>query len=177
MGEIRDGETADIAIKSALTGHLVFSTLHTNSAAGAITRLVDMGVEPFLVSASLIVITAQRLMRKICPNCRESYELSKEVLSRLSADQDWVKKAVAYRGAGCNLCKNTGYHGRLAAMEVLLIDQDLQQLIVDNRPTSEIEALARKKGMRSLFEEALVAFRSGQTTLEEVLRVTSSEEI
>lgn len=177
VGEIRDSETADIAIKSALTGHLVFSTLHTNNAAGAIARLVDMGVEPFLVSASLVVITAQRLMRKICPNCKVACEIDRETLERFPASQEWVKNAVPYRGAGCNLCRNTGYHGRIATMEVLVVDQDLQQLIVENRPTGEIEALARKKGMRSLYEDALISFQTGQTTLEEVLRITTTEDL
>lgn len=173
VGEIRDGETADIAVKAALTGHLVFSTLHTNDAAGAVTRLVDMGVEPFLIGSSLIASTAQRLMRRICSNCREETVISKEILERLPVAQDWVKDTKAYRGAGCNYCKNAGYRGRLGVMEILSVDEDIQKMIIDNRSTGEIDALARKKGMIPLFENALIAFRNGLTTLEEVLRVTT----
>ncbi|MBI4372575.1 MAG: Flp pilus assembly complex ATPase component TadA [Candidatus Omnitrophica bacterium] len=176
VGEIRDGETADIAVKAALTGHLVFSTLHTNNAAGAVTRLIDMGVEPFLIASSLIATTAQRLMRRICSNCREEYEIPKEMLSRLPADQKWVQSAKGYRGKGCNQCKNTGYRGRLAAMEVLPIDDEIQTLITENKSSGDIEMTARKKGMKSLFEEAMDGFHKGLTTLEEILRVTTFED-
>ena len=176
VGEIRDGETADIAVKAALTGHLVFSTLHTNDAAGAIARLVDMGVEPFLIGSSLIATTAQRLMRRLCSNCRQECKISKEVLERFPAEQDWIASVKAYRGAGCNHCKNTGYRGRLAIMEILPADEDIQKLIIENKSTGEIDALARKKGMTTLFDNALLAFKEGQTTLEEVLRVTTFSE-
>lgn len=176
VGEIRDGETADIAVKAALTGHLVFSTLHTNNAAGAITRLVDMGVEPFLIASSLIATTAQRLMRRICVNCKQPCEIPKEILSRLPTAQDWIKGVQAFKGAGCNNCKNTGYRGRIAAMEILAIDDLVQQLIIERKSTGEVNDVARKRGMNSLFENALLAFRDGQTTLEEVLRVTMVEE-
>ena len=176
VGEIRDGETADIAVKAALTGHLVFSTLHTNNAAGAVTRLVDMGVEPFLIASSLIAATAQRLMRRICSNCREPYEVPKEVLSRLPHDQKQLKEMKGFRGAGCSHCKNTGYRGRLAAMEILPVDAHIQKLIVDNKSSGDIESMARKNGMATLFVEAMEAFHAGQTTLEEVLRVTSFED-
>ncbi|OGW86351.1 MAG: hypothetical protein A3A81_07715 [Omnitrophica bacterium RIFCSPLOWO2_01_FULL_45_10b] len=176
IGEIRDGETADIAVKAALTGHLVFSTLHTNDAAGAVTRLTDMGVEPFLIASSLIATTAQRLMRRICTRCREVCEIPREVLDRFPAEQKWLKDAKAYHGRGCDYCKHTGYRGRLGAMEVLPIDETIRKLIVDNKSSGEIEAAARKSGMTGLFEEALEAFRSGQTTLEEVLRVSTFEE-
>lgn len=176
VGEIRDGETADIAVKSALTGHLVFSTLHTNNAAGAVTRLVDMGVEPFLISSSLIVVTAQRLMRRNCTRCRESYTVPEHVLARLGAKHEWVRQVKAQRGAGCNYCRNTGYRGRIATMEVLPIDEEIQELIVQSRSSGEIDALARKKGMKPLFEDALVSFQNGETTLEEVLRVTIIED-
>lgn len=176
VGEIRDGETADISVKAALTGHLVFSTLHTNNAAGAITRLIDMGVEPFLIASSLIATTAQRLMRRICENCRQPCDIPKEVLDRLPANQKWVRETKSYRGKGCNHCKNTGYRGRLAAMEILVVNEEVQKMIIDNKSSGEIETVARKNGMTSLFEEALELFRNGQTTLEDVLRVTTVEE-
>ena len=176
VGEIRDGETADIAVKAALTGHLVFSTLHTNDAAGAVTRLVDMGIEPFLIASSLIVTTAQRLMRRICTHCKEVCEIPREVLNRFPTEQKWLKDVKAHRGAGCDYCKNTGYRGRLGVMEVLPVDDTIQRLIVDNKSSSEIQMLAQKNGMTTLFEEALETFRSGQTTLEEVLRVSTFEE-
>ncbi len=177
VGEIRDGETADIAVKAALTGHLVFSTLHTNNAAGAIARLTDMGVEPFLIASSLIATTAQRLLRRICPHCRKEFEIPKDVLSRLPVDvNSWIKGVVAYKGIGCQNCKNTGYRGRIGAMEVLVVDEQIQQMIIENTPTDKIDQLARKKGMRTLFENALAAFKEGQTTLEEVLRVTMASD-
>ncbi|MBI4358058.1 MAG: Flp pilus assembly complex ATPase component TadA, partial [Candidatus Omnitrophica bacterium] len=134
VGEIRDGETADIAVKAALTGHLVFSTLHTNNAAGAVTRLVDMGVEPFLIASSLIVTTAQRLMRRICPQCRKACDIPKEVLERLPVEnQKHVSDAKAFQGVGCNYCNKTGYRGRLAVMEVLPVDEPIQKLILENK--------------------------------------------
>ncbi|MBI1978401.1 MAG: Flp pilus assembly complex ATPase component TadA [Candidatus Omnitrophica bacterium] len=176
VGEIRDGETADIAVKAALTGHLVFSTLHTNDAAGAITRLVDMGVEPFLISSSLIATTAQRLMRRICNNCKERADVSKEILERLPLDQKWARDVQAYRGAGCDRCKKTGYRGRLAVMEILVTDDEVQKMIIENKSSNEINELACKKGMVPLFQNALFSFRDGHTTLEEVLRVTTSGE-
>ncbi|MBI4394784.1 MAG: Flp pilus assembly complex ATPase component TadA [Candidatus Omnitrophica bacterium] len=176
VGEIRDSETADIAVKAALTGHLVFSTLHTNNAAGAVTRLVDMGVEPFLIASSLIATTAQRLMRRICLNCREVCEIPKEILNRLPANQKWIQEAKGYKGKGCTQCKNTGYRGRLGAMEVLQIDDEIQTLITENKSSGDIEAVARKKGMKSLFEEAMEGFHKGLTTLEEILRVTTFED-
>lgn len=177
VGEIRDGETADIAVKAALTGHLVFSTLHTNNAAGAIARLTDMGVEPFLIASSLIATTAQRLLRRICPHCRKECEIPKEVLNRLPAEfHSYLKGTTAYHGTGCAQCKNTGYRGRLGAMEVLVVDDDMQQLIIDHASSDAVDQLARKKGMRTLFENALTGFKEGQTTLEEVLRVTMASD-
>ena len=177
VGEIRDGETADIAVKAALTGHLVFSTLHTNNAAGAIARLTDMGVEPFLIASSLIATTAQRLLRRICPHCRKEYNIPKEVLARLPEEfHSYLKGTVAYQGTGCPQCKNTGYRGRLGAMEVLVVDNEIQQLIIDHASSDTVDQLARKKGMLTLFENALAGFKEGQTTLEEVLRVTMASD-
>src|SRR3989338_2369828 len=176
VGEIRDGETADIAVKSALTGHLVFSTLHTNNACGAMTRLADMDVEPFLIASSLIAVTAQRLMRRSCPRCRKPYSISADVLARVGGKHDWVRKIQAKRGEGCNYCRNTGYRGRIATMEILVMDEEIQQMVIENRSTQEIEQVARKKGMRSLFEDALMSFENGETTLEEVLSVAGIED-
>jgi len=176
VGEIRDSETADIAVKSALTGHLVFSTLHTNDAAGAVSRLVDMGVEPFLIASSLIATTAQRLMRRICTDCKQEYQIPAEALEKLPASQKLQKGLKGFRGKGCDLCKKTGYRGRLAVMEILPVDEEIQQMITENKSAGEIGEAARKKGMRSLFENAFAAFSEGKTTLEEVLRVTTFEE-
>jgi len=176
VGEIRDSETADIAVKAALTGHLVFSTLHTNNAAGAVTRLVDMGVEPFLIASSLIAGTAQRLLRRICQNCKETYQLPEEVLSRLPRSCQLSKETVAYRGKGCKQCGQSGYRGRLAITEILMVDDEIQQMIIDRKSSGDIEEAGRKKGMKILFENAIEAFQKGHTTLEEVLRVTTFEE-
>ncbi|PIQ87238.1 MAG: type II secretion system protein GspE [Candidatus Omnitrophica bacterium CG11_big_fil_rev_8_21_14_0_20_45_26] len=175
VGEIRDVETADIAVKAALTGHLLFSTLHTNTAAGTITRLMDMGIEPFLIASSLISATAQRLLRRICPNCREATEVPSEVLTRLDKAHHYIKDVKAYRGRGCTECNHTGYRGRIAAMEILVMDDELQQMVIDHKSSDDIEKVARRKGMHSLFENALETFKAGNTTLEEVLRVITSD--
>lgn len=173
IGEIRDSETADIGVKAALTGHLVFSTLHTNNAAGAVARLTDMDVEPFLIASSLIATTAQRLLRRICLHCRKECDIPKQVLDRLPVEYRPLLAGVkGYQGTGCQHCKNTGYRGRIGVMEVLVIDDELQQLIIDRASSDEIDRMARKKGMSTLFENALLTFKDGQTTLEEVLRVT-----
>jgi type II secretory ATPase GspE/PulE/Tfp pilus assembly ATPase PilB-like protein len=176
VGEIRDSETADIAVKAALTGHLVLSTLHTNDAAGAVTRLVDMGVEPFLVSSSLVLTCAQRLVRRICQNCKSEFKLPKEVLLRLSPQQaEEFKSATFFRGAGCSRCKNTGYWGRLAILEVLPITEDIRQGILRNANASQIKQLAVSKGMDTLRVAGLNKAREGLTTIEEVLRVTAAD--
>jgi len=173
VGEIRDTETADIAVKAALTGHLVFSTLHTNSAAGAMTRLVDMGVEPFLIASSVICVAAQRLMRRICPNCKAPVEIPPEVLVRYKITEDEMKKMAPFKGKGCAKCNQTGYFGRLGASEVLLVDSDIRNLVIQKKSSNVIHQTAVEKGMETLFENALGLFKAGVTTLEEVLRVTS----
>ena len=170
VGEIRDGETADISVKAALTGHMVFSTLHTNSAAGSITRLVDMKVEPFLIGASLNISIAQRLCRKICDRCKESVEIPKETLTRLH-----IKAGDAWQGKGCSHCHGTGYLGRMALCEVLEVDDEIRQMIIDGCSSYEIHDRAVKKGMRTLFDDAIDKFTRGLTTLEEILRVTAEE--
>lgn len=174
VGEIRDGETADIAVKAALTGHLVLSTLHTNSAAGAVTRLIDMGVEPFLIASSVILVAAQRLMRRICSHCKTTAPLSPDVLKRLSISAASLEK-VSFKGKGCRLCDETGYLGRLGAIEVLAIDSEVRQAVLRRASSEEIEKIVREKGMETLFENALNLSRTGKTTLEEVLRVTAAE--
>lgn len=174
VGEIRDAETADISVKAALTGHLVLSTLHTNSAAGTVTRLIDMGVEPFLVASSVVVVAAQRLLRRICTHCKEAYEISPDVLKRLTnPDSVAIKGVAAYKGKGCERCNFTGYLGRLSAIEIFPLDSEIREAILVRASSEVVEKLAKKKGMETLFENALNLFRNGKTTLEEVLRVTA----
>ena len=175
VGEIRDAETADIAVKAALTGHLVFSTLHTNSAAGAMTRLMDMGVEPFLIASSVVCVAAQRLLRKICPNCKAPSVIPPEVLRRCKLPESEVAKIASFKGKGCVKCNMTGYFGRTGAGEVLLVDSDIRELVIQKKSSNVIHQLAVEKGMETLFENALGLFKSGVTTLEEVLRVSNEE--
>ncbi len=173
VGEIRDGETADIAVKAALTGHLVFSTLHTNSAAGAVTRLIDMGVEPFLIASSVICVAAQRLMRKICQYCKTPCEVPEDVLRRCKLKTSDLKDVEVFKGKGCAKCNDTGYYGRLGTIEVLRIDSDIRNMVIQRKSSDAIEQRAVEKGMETLFENALGLFKKGLTTLEEVMRVTS----
>lgn len=175
VGEIRDSETADIAVKAALTGHLVFSTLHTNSAAGAMTRLMDMGVEPFLIASSVVCVGAQRLLRKICPSCKAPATIPEEVLLRCKLSKSELDKIAPFRGKGCIKCNMTGYFGRTGASEVLLVDPDIRELVIQKKSSNVIHQMAVEKGMETLFENALGLFKSGVTTLEEVLRVSSQE--
>ncbi len=175
VGEIRDTETADIAVKAALTGHLVFSTLHTNSAAGAMTRLIDMGVEPFLIASSVICVAAQRLMRKVCQYCKKPYEIPEEVLRRCRLKSSDLKGIVAYKGVGCAKCNNSGYYGRIGTTEVMRMDPEIRELVIQRKSSDMIAKVAIEKGMETLFENALGLFKSGQTTLEEVMRVSSQD--
>ncbi len=175
IGEIRDLETVDMAIKSALTGHLVLSTLHTTDAVGSITRLLDMGVEPFLITSSLLMVGAQRLVRKICPNCRESYEITAEALKKLGLDPGDFTDNKFFRGKGCRLCQNTGYSGRAGLIEILVLDEEINSLIFNKAPNAEIKSLAHKKGMSTLRENGLKKVRAGVTTLEEVIKVTAED--
>ena len=171
VGEIRDKETADIAIQASLTGHLVLSTLHTNDASSAITRLAEMGIEPFLISSSVIAILAQRLVRKICPACKEKYTPSPDVIKNISSQKD-TKDMVFYRGRGCDVCKNTGYQGRVAIYELLTITEEIRKLIVRKSSAEELKKKAIEEGMRPLREDGLDKIRQGITTVEEVMRVT-----
>ncbi|MEO0102536.1 MAG: GspE/PulE family protein [candidate division WOR-3 bacterium] len=166
IGEIRDGETAAVAIRSALTGQLVFSTIHTNDAAGTITRLIDMGVEPFLVASAMEGTVAQRLVRKICPKCKTEYTPPKSLLQELNLKED----TKFYQGKGCNHCRNTGYWGRIGIFEVLKVNDRMRELIVTRPPTSAIRALAQEEGMDTLWEDGMKKVLLGITTFEEVAR-------
>ena len=169
IGEIRDAETADIAIKAALTGQLVMSTLHTNSAAQAITRLVDMGLEPFLVASSLIMSSAQRLIRRICSHCKEPSKPDAALLKSLNLSSE-IK---FYRGKGCEFCNNTGFYGRSGLLEILMIDDIIREMIVKGSTSDQIEEYAVSKlGMKTLRQDALEKAKSALTPLEEVLRIT-----
>jgi general secretion pathway protein E len=172
IGEIRDTETAEIAIQSALTGHLVFSTLHTNDAASAITRLVDMGVEPFLLSSSINAILAQRLVRIICPHCREAYTPDREALLKLGVTPDDDSIQQVYRGKGCAKCHHTGYKGRCGIFELLLMDREMKHLILQTANADEIKELAIKNGMITLRHDGAMKVFQGITTIEEVYRVS-----
>jgi type IV pilus assembly protein PilB len=172
VGEIRDLETAAIATHAALTGHLVLSTLHTNEAVGAVARLIDMGVEPFLITSSLIGVVGQKLIRKVCPYCSETYTDAPEAMSEigLTGPQQLV------RGVGCNECKFTGYLGRDGLYEVLTVSESIRKLIIQKATASEIKNQARKEGFRTMREEGLVKVLKGLTTLDEVMRVTQETE-
>lgn len=169
VGEIRDIETATIAIQAALTGHLVFSTLHTNDAPSAITRLVNMGIEPFLIAASLIGVMAQRLIRIICPACKESYSPSKALLEKWGLKDK--ENIVLYRGKGCEQCKGTGYWGRGGIFELMVIDDELREMIIAEGSTVMLRKKAQDKGMRLLAEDAVGKAIKGVTTIEEIARV------
>ena len=176
IGEIRDKETVEIAIKASLTGHLVLSTFHTNDAPSAISRLMYMGIEPFLLASSLNLVIAQRLVRKICEHCKEPVTLSEEVLKRLNIDLKETKDAVFYHGRGCNMCGDTGCLGRLPIFEFLVIDADMREQLINRASESEIRALARKQGYGGLLESGVSKMLQGLTTAEEVLRVTFTED-
>jgi general secretion pathway protein E len=173
VGEIRDSETAEIAIQAALTGHLVFSTLHTNDAAGAVTRLIDMKIEPFLISSSVMAILAQRLVRVLCKECREPYEITPAEIAELEFKT--AAGAMAYRAKGCETCFNTGYLGRKAIYELLIVDDDIRQLIMKNTDAATIKAAAMQKGMRTLRQDGANNVLKGITSVDEVVRVTQKE--
>ena len=176
VGEIRDVETAEIAINAALTGHLVFSTLHTNDAPGAVTRLIDMGVQPFLVASSLRAVMAQRLLRRVCKYCMEEHVPTPMEARLLGLPDDYVKTHKFYKGRGCERCGRTGYKGRIGIYEIFTITPDIAALIFNNKPTSTIREAARRNGMRSLRDDAIRKAESGISTLEEVIRVTMMDE-
>jgi len=174
LGEMRDSETADIGIKAALTGHLLFTTLHTNNAPGAIARLLNMDVEPFLVAGALTFVGAQRLMRKVCKNCAISYKPSLETLKRLGMEDRADDNLIFYKARGCAHCNDTGYRGRVAVMEALEVDDDLKELIIKRAPEVEIKKVALANGMVPLRENALTKVIKGISTLEELARVVGT---
>jgi general secretion pathway protein E len=168
VGEIRDLETVEIAIQASLTGHLVFSTLHTNDATGALTRLVDMGVEPFLIASSLLAVLAQRLVRRICPDCKEPFPPEESTLEELGLPKDQV----FYHGRGCDACMQSGYRGRAGIFELLVMDNDIRHLLTSGADSVRMKDMAVRNGMATLFEDGLLKVKTGMTTLNEVLRVT-----
>ncbi len=173
IGEIRDRETAEIAIHASLTGHLVFSTLHTNDAASAATRLIDMGIEPFLVASSVVAVLAQRLLRKICPDCKTPYKPSVDELDRLDLPPE--TSTTLYRGSGCAACSQTGYRGRTGIFELMVLDDEVRRLIGTKADSSAIRQAAIAKGMVTLKQDGAERVLHGQTTLEEVMRITQQE--
>ena len=176
VGEVRDSETAEVAIRASLTGHLVFSTLHTNDAAGGVTRLIDMGVEPFLISSSLECLIAQRLVRLVCPNCKVSYQVTKEALRdfNLGKEQENIE---IFKGKGCSLCKFSGYKGRTGIHEVMLMNNALREMVIQKASSQQIKKKAIECGMRTLRQDGWDKIAKGLTTVEEVLRVTQQEEL
>ncbi|MEA3465760.1 MAG: type II secretion system ATPase GspE [Thermodesulfobacteriota bacterium] len=173
VGEIRDGETADIAVQSALTGHMVFSTLHTNDAAGGLTRLVEMGIEPFLAASSIVGILAQRLVRTICPHCCEAYQPEASILIKLELDPD--RTHTFYRGLGCDQCMHIGYRGRSGIYELLTMSEAIRAQLLSNTDAASIRTTAIQQGMISLRQAGMEKAQQGITTLEEVMRVTQEE--
>ena len=173
VGEIRDNETADIAVKAALTGHQVLSTLHTNDAAGAITRLDDMGIEPFLISSSVIMACAQRLVRRICTNCREEFVPEPEIFARLGMEP--TEGAVFFQGSGCDRCKNRGYLGRVALIEALPVTETIRRLIIKRASSAVVKNQAVNEGMKTLRMVGIDKALEGITTLEEIWRVTAED--
>jgi type IV pilus assembly protein PilB len=170
VGEIRDLDTARVAIQAALTGHLVFSTLHTNDAAGTLTRLVDMGIEPFLTSSAVAAVIAQRLIRTVCPRCKSGYTPPPELLQKIGLDPQ--QKYEFFIGKGCKNCRSTGYKGRMGIFEQLIVDSKIQELVLRNATAGEIKQLAVQNGMKTLRDDGLQKVLEGKTTIDEVLRVT-----
>lgn len=175
VGEIRDFETLDTTVKAALTGHLVLSTIHTNTAIGAVTRMVNMGLEPFLISSSVIMIAAQRLVRRICDKCKEPYQIDDSLRNTVGIKDDKVK--TFYRGMGCKSCFGTGYKGRTGLIETLTMDTDIKRLIMDNASEALMKKEAKRKGMVTLREDGISKAEKGLTALEEVIRVTAGDQV
>ena len=176
VGEIRDRETAEIAINASLTGHLVFSTLHTNDAPSAVTRLIDMGVKPFLVASSVRAIMAQRLVRRVCKKCAQPYTPSPTEIRMLNLDESFIKNSNFMKGRGCPECGNSGYKGRVGIYEIFLVGEEIQHLIYGKESSHTIREAARKSGMRTLREDGLRKAAAGTTTLEEVLQTTIGDD-
>ena len=172
VGEIRDFETAEIAVKAALTGHLVLSTLHTNDAPSTISRLLNMGVEPFLVSASVLLILAQRLCRKVCEQCKTVEHVPESALLEVGFSKDEVNTFICFTGKGCPACSGTGYKGRIALYEVMPVKEEIKDTILKGGSVAEIKKLALKMGMKTMRMSGLSKIKEGITSIEEVLRVT-----
>jgi type IV pilus assembly protein PilB len=175
VGEIRDFETAQIGVQAALTGHLVLSTVHTNDAPGTITRLIDMGIEPFLISSAVILILAQRLIRKICMDCREPIKPPPQLLIDLGVPPDEVKSFTVYKGKGCTICNGTGYKGRLGLYEVMTMKEEIKELVLARASASEIKKEAIRSGMKTLRQSGMTKIKDGMTTIEEILRSTMED--
>ena len=175
VGEIRDFETGEIAVKAALTGHMVLSTLHTNDAPATISRLLNMGVEPFLITASVNLVLAQRLARKICVDCKQPNKVEKEVLVDLGFSPEQIEGAKLMKGIGCRTCNNSGYKGRVALYEVMRFTEGLKELVLQGASTAELKTAAIKNGMRTLRMSGILKVMDGVTTTEEILRVTMSD--
>jgi type II secretory ATPase GspE/PulE/Tfp pilus assembly ATPase PilB-like protein len=176
VGEIRDMETAEIAIRASLTGHLVFSTLHTNDAASAFTRLIDMGIEPFLVASSVEAVMAQRLVRTICPHCKTEQKVEIDFLRKIGFPEDEIGTAKFWRGIGCEDCRQFGYQGRKGIYELLFVNEAIRPFILNRAPATTIAQKAIEQGMRTLRTDGWTKVKNGETTIEEVLRVTQIEE-
>ncbi|MEM1213681.1 MAG: ATPase, T2SS/T4P/T4SS family [Planctomycetota bacterium] len=172
VGETRDLETAKISVEASLTGHLVFTTLHTNDAPSSIARLLDLGLESFLITATIEGIIAQRLVRKVCARCKEPYEPTDEELMRLALDRDTLGDRTLVRGTGCDYCNNSGYRGRMALFEILILDDEIRQMIMDQASSQQLMHAARQRGMRTLRESGLMAIYDGLTTVDEILKET-----
>jgi type IV pilus assembly protein PilB len=172
VGEIRDAETAQTAVEASLTGHTVLSTLHTNDAPSAVTRLVDIGVETFMITATLEAVIAQRLVRRVCGNCKTSYQPDDELLRELGPDGEGLRGATFYYGRGCDQCHQTGYRGRTGLYEIMLMNEELRRIVLADGSTADLRAAAIRNGMRPLRQSGLVAVSEGRTTIEEVLRET-----
>ena len=177
IGEMRDQETAQIAIQASLTGHLVLSTLHTNSSSASITRLIDMGIEPFLIASSVIAVIAQRLVRKLCDACKQPYTPTPEVLKRIGITPEEAAKITFYKPVGCKVCLNSGYLGRLPLFEIMVMTPAIARLTTENAGTSTIQAAAQKDGMTLLVQDGIEKIKKGLTTIEEVLSVATSQEV
>ena len=176
MGEIRDLETAQIAVQASLTGHIVFSTLHTNDAPGAVIRLRDMGLEPYLITATLEGVLAQRLVRKICEDCRTEFEPGPDILMELNLRPQDVKGRKFYYGRGCDRCNNTGHKGRMGIFELVMMNDELRDMISSGASTDALRQACKKQGMVTLRDSGLRAIFNGQTTIEEVVRETVLDE-
>ncbi|MCK6527354.1 type IV-A pilus assembly ATPase PilB [Myxococcota bacterium] len=175
VGEIRDFETAEIGIKAALTGHLVLSTLHTNDAPSSVSRLLNMGIEPFLVASSVLLIGAQRLMRRVCADCKAPIEVPPQALIDLGVHPDEVDTYVVQQGSGCRTCNNTGYKGRVAVYEIMVMSEELREYVLNGASTLELKREAARQGMKTLRMSALTKLKEGMTTIEEVVRCTAGD--